>query len=64
VNPPPGASTKCRKQETNSNGKDFAPVYKWVSGNGRLNPLGTYKFVWKKGGHRIDKDAMVLHIGD
>ena len=56
---------KCKKLGTNSKGKDFAPVYKWYSGNGRVNPLGTYKFVWKKGGgHKIDKDAMVLHIGD
>jgi len=23
-------------------------------------PLGTYKFTWKKGGHKVDRDAMDL----
>jgi len=57
VNPPPGASKKCRKLKTNRKGKDYAFVYRWYSGNNRL---GTYKFTWKKGGHMIDRDAMDL----
>lgn len=55
VNPPQG-SKKCKKLKTNKKGKDFARVQRWFN-----NPLGTYKFVWKKGGHKIDKDAMSLH---
>jgi hypothetical protein len=38
-------------------GSCSAKVYKWYLGN---SPLGTYKFIWKKGGHKIDKDAMDL----
>jgi hypothetical protein len=57
VNPPPGASKQCRKLRTNRKGKNFAPVFLWYSGNNRL---GTWKFTWKKGGHKIDRDAMDL----
>jgi hypothetical protein len=60
VNPPPGRSKKCRTLGTNGKGKDFAPVGRWYSG---FKPLGTYKFTWKKGGHRIDKDKLVVHGG-
>lgn len=64
VNPPPGASKQCKKLKTNKRGKDIAQVWKWNSGGGRLNPVGTYKFVWKKGGHKLDKDKLVVHGGD
>jgi hypothetical protein len=57
VNPPPGPSKKCRKLGTNGKGKDFAKVYKWYLGK---SPLGSYKFTWKKGGHKIDNDTMQL----
>ena len=57
VNPPPGASKKCKKLRTNRKGNDFASVYEWYLGS---MPLGTYKFTWKKGGHKIDRDAMGL----
>jgi hypothetical protein len=60
VNPPQGASKQCRKLQTDRKGKNYATVAGWF-GN---EPLGTYKFTWKKGGHKIDRDAMVLHIGD
>jgi hypothetical protein len=60
VNPPPGVSKKCRKLGTNRKGKDFAPVGRWYSG---FKPLGTYTFTWKKGGHRLDKDKLVVHGG-
>jgi hypothetical protein len=55
VNPPPGASKKCKKLKTNRNGQDFARVFNWFSPR-----IGTYKFTWKKGGHMIDRDAMHL----
>jgi hypothetical protein len=61
VTPPQGASKKCRKLKTNRKGKDFAPIFQWYSGNLRL---GTYGFTWRKDGQQIDKDSMVLHIGD
>jgi len=57
VNPPPGAPKKCKKLGTNPKGKDFARVFVWYRGNLRL---GTYMFTWKKGGHKIDRDAMDL----
>ena len=58
VKNPPAGSKKCKKLKTNGNGKDYALVLRWFN-----NPLGTYKFVWKKGGHKIDKDiSMSLHL--
>ena len=49
---------KCKKLKTNPKGKDFAFVFIWYRST---LPLGTYKFTWKKGGHKIDEDAMSLH---
>jgi hypothetical protein len=58
VNPPPGASKKCERLKTHRKGKGFALVVNWY----RPGLTGTYEFTWKKGGRRIDKDAMRVHF--
>jgi hypothetical protein len=53
---PPQAQAQCRYQTTGSRGRDFVKVFRWF-GSG---PLGRYEFVWRRGGHQLDKDSMTL----